>query len=158
MKRLVLLLSIVATACGGKSTTSPAGGDTTTPTAGPTGPLASGQWASMDPKAKGEFMGKVVMPRMAELFKGFDAEEFGEMDCKTCHGKGAEDHTFKMPSPDLPGLSVDMIMNPDADHKAVTEFMAQSVKPEMAALLGLPEYSQDNPQGFGCFHCHPQVP
>ncbi|HVK75776.1 MAG TPA: hypothetical protein VM734_20740 [Kofleriaceae bacterium] len=112
----------------------------------------------MDHRARAKFMGKVVMPSMRALFEEFDAEAFGTMDCKTCHGPGADDHSFEMPNPQLDALSGDMIMNPDADHKAITEFMMTKVRPTMAQLIGAPEWSPETPEGLGCFACHPMKP
>lgn len=151
--RVILFSVLFLAACGSKS--SPSGGGGTGPEPKPAGgPLAAGQWDSMDHEAREHFMEDTVMPRMAAVFKGFDAGEFGQFDCTSCHGSGIADHTYKMPHPDLPALSVDEIANPDEDHKAITEFMMNTVKPEMAALLGKPEYTPENPQGFGCFNCH----
>jgi len=148
--------SLVIAACGGKA--KPAGGGGTEPTqAGPTGPLAAGQWESMGGKDRAMFMKNVVYPTMGDLFRSFDGEEFGEFRCETCHGKGVDDHSFEMPNPDLPALSGDMIAHPDEDHVAITEFMATKVKPTMAQLLGVPERGPDNPDGFGCFACHPMA-
>ncbi len=153
---LATLFALSAAACGGKSKGGGGGGGGggTGPDEPAPGPLAAGQWEGMDHEARADFMGKAVLPAMAAEFKAFDAVEFAEFDCKTCHGKGADDHSFEMPNADLPQLTVEMIMNPDADHKAVTEFMMTKVKPGMAKLLGKPEYGQDNPTGFGCAACH----
>jgi len=34
------------------------------------------------------------------------------------------------------------------------DFMMQKVKPKMAELLGMPEYDEEHPDGFGCQFCH----
>lgn len=155
-----LLISVLLlAACGGKSATpAGAGGGGTGPTEPAPGPLAAGQWDAMDHEARAAFMDKAVLPAMAAEFKAFDADRFGEFDCASCHGAGAADHTFKMPNPDIAALSLAEIQNPDADHKAITEFMMTKVKPGVATLLGKPEYSEANPQGFGCFNCHAMKP
>lgn len=154
---LIVLSLVVAAACGGTST--PAGGGGGGGGTGPTepapGPLAAGAWAAMDHDARAAFMDKAVLPAMAAEFKAFDGERFAEVDCATCHGAGAADHTFKMPNPDLHALDGAEIMNPPDDHKAITEFMMTKVKPGVAKLLGRPEYSAETPDGFGCFACHP---
>lgn len=155
--RAILISALFLAACGSKSSPGTGGGGTGPDEPAP-GPLAAGQWDTMDHEAREDFMKAAVLPKMEAAFKGFDAAEFGEFNCATCHGDGAADHSFKMPNPGLPSLSMDEIQNPDADHKAITEFMMQTVKPEMAALLGEPEYSPENPEGFGCFECHTMEP
>lgn len=150
---LSLALTLALAACGGKSTTpaarEPAPDTTATPT-----PLSAGAWEGMDDDARKEFMKKTVVPVMAAKFKAFDGDKFAEVDCKTCHGPGAADGKFDMPSGALPELDFD---HPDPDDKAISEFMAKEVKPTMAHLLGMPEYSPDNPTGFGCLECHTMV-
>jgi hypothetical protein len=34
------------------------------------------------------------------------------------------------------------------------KFMGTVVKPKVAELLGLPEWSPQNTTGFGCYQCH----
>jgi hypothetical protein len=41
-----------------------------------------------------------------------------------------------------------------ADKPQVTQFMATKVKPTMAQLLGMEEFTPDHPSGFGCYQCH----
>jgi hypothetical protein len=150
----VLTISALA-ACGGKSTPATGGGGGGTGPDEPpmTGPLAAGQWESMDHQARAKYMGDVVMPAMAAEFKAFDATEFAEFNCKTCHGKGADDHSFEMPTADLPVLTMELFQNPPEEEKAIMEFMATKVKPQMATLLGMPEKTETT-EGFGCTHCH----
>lgn len=153
-KITVVMALLLAAACGSKSPT-PSGTGAVEPAAGL---LAAGQWDAMDHEAREDFMSKAVLPIMAEKFKAFNADQYSDFDCASCHGAGAADDTFKMPSPDLPSLSMEEIQNPDADHQAITEFMMTTVKPTVANLLGEPEVSDENPQGFGCFNCHTMKP
>ena len=146
---LATLVSLSLLACGGGKSTTPK--EPTDHAAGPSGPLAPGAWEGMDDHARAEFMKNVVTPIMAEKFKAFDAEEFAEVNCKTCHGPGAAEGKFDMPSGALPELD---FQNPDPDDAAISEFMAKEVKPTMANLLGMPEYTPENPTGFGCLECH----
>ena len=37
------------------------------------------------------------------------------------------------------------------------EWMEKDIKPTMARLLKQPEYTPQNPKGFGCLECHTQV-
>jgi hypothetical protein len=145
-----ILVSLALAACGGKSGSSTTPADRTGGGAA-SGPLAPGAWDGMDEHARAQFMKNTVVPVMAAKFKAFDADKFAEIDCKTCHGPGAAEGKFDMPSGALPELD---FQHPDPDDKAIAEFMAKEVKPTMANLLGEPEYTPDNPTGFGCMHCH----
>ena len=48
-------------------------------------------------------MKQYVLPKAKELFAAFDPK-FGEVTCKTCHGDGVDNHTFKMPNPKIKPL------------------------------------------------------
>jgi hypothetical protein len=96
-----------------------------------------------------------VLPAMSKAFKGFDKKEFGKFTCKSCHGKGVKDGTYEMPNPDLHKLDFAKL-EAGKDHPKTAEFMANIVVPEMAAILGMKPMSADNPNGFGCLHCHTQ--
>jgi len=100
-------------------------------------------------------MKKVVTPKMRAVFQAFDAEDFQEFNCETCHGPGAKARHFKMPNPDLPRLTVaDRFKKHREEHPKATQFMMEKVVPEMAAALGMQPYNPETHQGFGCFGCH----
>jgi hypothetical protein len=100
-------------------------------------------------------MKTVVMPKSKELFAAFDAKEFGNMKCPTCHGDGAKNKTFKMPNPKLPKLSYTDGFKKHTDKKPeITKFMMEKVVPEMASLLGMQPYDPKTQKGFGCANCH----
>src|SRR5690348_4447646 len=61
-------------------------------------------WDKMDHSERMAYMKKVVLPTMRKEFADFDPKHFGKIMCKTCHGAGAEDDSYKMPNPDLPKL------------------------------------------------------
>jgi hypothetical protein len=129
------------------------------PASPPAGPQPSAKsWKGMTRHERGQYMGEVVLPRMKALFQGFDAQHFAVVDCATCHGPGAEDRTFRMPNGALSRL-------PDnaAGFQALARekpqwmrFMAEQVRPQMAALLGKEEIDMRNPKpdAFGCRNCH----
>ena len=51
---------------------------------------------SRDDKIK--FMKTKVMPTMKPVFQKFDAKEFGNFTCKTCHGKDPQKSKYEMPT------------------------------------------------------------
>lgn len=118
-------------------------------------------WKDMTHEQRGTYMKKVVQPRMAQVFRAFDPEEFKEFRCATCHGKDAKERDFKMPNPHLKELPTTEEGFQELMQKKPEwmKFMGQQVKPEMAKLLGLPEYDPKNPQPgqFGCGACHPMA-
>jgi hypothetical protein len=113
-------------------------------------------WEAMSKDQRKEYMKAVVMPRMKETFVAFAADHYAQMNCMTCHGDGAADGTFKMPNPKLPALPTtpDGFKKLMADKPQVTQFMATKVKPHMAQLLGMEEFTPEHPSGFGCYQCH----
>jgi hypothetical protein len=97
-----------------------------------------------------------VMPKMGAAFTAFDPAKYAAPKCNLCHIAGVKDHTFKMPDAELPKLP----SNP-ADFQAIAAknpkmmgFMAKTVVPQMAALVGEAPYDPVAKAGFGCFECH----
>lgn len=115
-------------------------------------------WKDMDKKERATFMKKVVLPKAKTLFATIDPKM--TTNCKTCHGKGAEDHTFKMPNPDIKALpsTPEAFMawikkNPDEGKWA--KFMGEKFTPEMAQLFGKTPFDPQTKTGdFGCIACH----
>ncbi len=147
MKRSVVLASLlVAAACGSKSPATTTGGSETA-----TAVLPDVPFEQLDHDQQIQFMKQKVVPTMAPLFKEHDPQEFADFGCTTCHGPGAEKGEFEMPNPELPKLNfADMSKFKPED----VEWMTKVIKPTMATLLKEPEYSEQNPKGFGCLHCH----
>ena len=147
---------VIAAACGGKSstTTTPGGGSA----AEDTPPPAGMAFKDMNADQRVAYMKLTVVPTMKPLFQQFDAKEFAEFNCKTCHGSGATDGTFEMPTPDLPRLPTPenfAAYAQDPKHGPWIEFMATKVKPEMAKLLMETEFDPKTNTGeFGCHACH----
>ena len=113
-------------------------------------------WKDMSHEQHVAHMKQVVLPGMKLEFAAWKPDEFGEMDCVTCHGESARNETFKMPNPDLPklpggpgGFEKLIAEEPDA-----AEFMAKVVVPKMAAMIGEKQYDPAEHKGFGCFNCH----
>jgi hypothetical protein len=112
-------------------------------------------WAKMTNDQKMEHMQQVVLPKSEEMFKAHDAKRYKKVTCATCHGKGANQGKFKMPSPDLPKLTTTGKFEEELKkHPAMTKFMMEKVVPDTAKLLGMPPYDPATQKGFGCFACH----
>jgi len=116
-------------------------------------------YKDLDKKQRGKFMKQYVLPKAKELFASFDPK-FGEVTCKTCHGDGVDDHTFKMPNPKIKPLpsTEEAFMtwvkqNPEEAKWA--GFMSQQLEPEMAKILGMKPFDPRTKSGeFGCIACH----
>ena len=132
----------------GSGSGSGSGSDTATTGTGDEDPFLA-----MTKEEKLKVMKTQVVPTMGKAFKEFDKKKFARFGCKTCHSKDSvADGSYKMPNPDLPKLDFKAIEK-GKDAK-IAEFMGTTVKPGMAKILGLPEFDDDHPKGFGCLHCH----
>jgi hypothetical protein len=113
-------------------------------------------WKDKTREQREAHMRSAVHPFMSAMFAGFDRERFAVVECRTCHGSGAADGTYRMPNPDLPRLpgASDGFERLMAEKEQITTFMANAVVPAMASMLGEKPYGPDAPDGFGCFRCH----
>jgi mono/diheme cytochrome c family protein len=115
-------------------------------------------WKDMTPEQKGRYMKEVVVPKAKVAFQAYDADEYKKFNCATCHGDKAKARKFKMPSPDLPALPGNQAGFAALMEKKpkMMKFMAETVKPAMAKMLGVPEFDPKKPEagGFGCTGCH----
>ena len=157
---LVSILFVSLAACGSKkpTTTEPTGGGAGTGSAeGSAMPAAPKSFDQMDHAEKIKLMKEHVVPEMGAEMTAFDPKRWPKVECKTCHGKSAEDGTFKMPNPDLPKLQGEWFgPNPPADKKEILQFMEEKMKPDLGKILGLPLLDPKNPapNAFGCTACH----
>ena len=110
-------------------------------------------WEKMDHSERMAYMKKVILPTMRKEFAAFNPDKFAKMTCKTCHGAGAEDDSYTMPNPQIWKLPNSKEGWAKADTNFV-KFMRFTVKPKMASLLGIPEFSMQTKTGFGCGNCH----
>ena len=128
------------------------------PTQAPAAAPVQVAWKDLPKEQRGKYMATVVVPRMREVFRAYDANEFAEFGCKTCHGKSARERGFEMPNPELPELpsTQEEFGKLMKDNPEWVKFMAEKVTPEMATLLGAQPFEPKNPQpgAFGCGNCH----
>jgi hypothetical protein len=121
-------------------------------------PAAKIDWATMKYEARKKYMKSTVLPEMKKVFAAFDPKAFANVTCATCHGKDAAEKKFKMPNGDLPKLPGPTdragFMALAEKKPEVVKFMGTQVKPKMASLLGLPEWTPASPTGFACYNCH----
>jgi len=88
-------------------------------------------------------MERRVLPRMRDVFTGFDDAIFPEVTCETCHRSPGH----RMPDPRLPRLSPDGRFDLEFRHSPeLTMFMYREVVPAMRSVLGDPD--------LDCFTCH----
>lgn len=109
-------------------------------------------WAQMDDSERMAHMGAVVMPRMQAIFEGHDAERFSTFGCATCHGSGASDGNFEMPSTSLPQLdAANLYKKHRKESPDMVKLMWKQVEPAMGEALAVT-------YGFGgaisCDSCH----
>lgn len=96
-----------------------------------------------------------VLPIAAEDFRTYDAERFPNMGCEGCHGDNAEAVRYQMPSAQLPRLPAPGSPQwTQMEQSPGFRFMADTVTPTMATLIGEEQYSAQHTDGFGCFGCH----
>jgi cytochrome c5 len=143
-KHISMAVCLFVAACGGGEDSKPA----PEPTA----------YEDMSFQQREALMRDVVLPKMTETFVAFDAK-FKGMDCKTCHGDGATDGTYAMPSPQIPVLPGSEAAFgeyvKDPEQARWTQFMIDQVWPQMASLLQVAKFDPaTSPGGFSCSNCH----
>lgn len=119
-------------------------------------------WKDMNADQRKEYMEHVVMPKAKEVFAAFDPK-YQTMDCKTCHGPGAEDGSFEMPNakirplPNTPDAFM-ALMAKDPEVQRFTPFMAGKVEPMMGELLHMTVFDPKTNTGeLSCATCHTLV-
>lgn len=112
-------------------------------------------WKDKSRDDKLAIMKTVVMPKMKAEFQAFDAKEFKDFTCKTCHGEAAKEGKFEMPNPKLPKLNAkDGFKAHQKKHAKMLEFMMHKVVPGMADAMGVKPFDPATKEGFGCGGCH----
>ncbi|WP_437797048.1 hypothetical protein [Sorangium sp. So ce693] len=139
MKRVLIAMCLVVAACGGEDEAEPVA------------------WKDMSFEQRYAFMEDVVLPQMTETFVAFDAK-FEGMNCATCHGGGAADGSYAMPSPQLPALPASeeafAERTKDPEYARWGTWMFETVLPQMADQLQVATYDPATGTGFSCNSCH----
>jgi hypothetical protein len=118
-------------------------------------------WSQLDHRERMHVMKQRVLPLARTLFRELDAERYAHVDCTTCHGDRALDGDYSMPNPALlplafgPGSGYAELKR---QHPQMIAFMKDKLSPGVGDVLGLSKWSDDNPEGFGCWSCHPRKP
>jgi hypothetical protein len=149
-----LAIAFTALTLAAPSTRAADGGSA--PAAPAAAPAAKIDWEHMTFEEKKKYMKSTVMPEMKKAFQTYDAKTYKKFNCATCHGEGATTGKFKMPNAKLPKLptSREGFMALQQKKPEAVKFMGEVVKPKVAQLLGLPEWTPQNTSGFGCYQCH----
>lgn len=90
-------------------------------------------------------------PIFTEIFQEYDAEQYANFSCESCHGAEMREREFAMPPPDLPPVPLPgtpAYQQMAAEHPEDTRFMEEVVTPTMQTMLGMGAT-------FTCNGCHP---
>lgn len=104
-----------------------------------------------------DWMGLEVFPKMRALFVEHDSEKYSEFACQTCHGKDMEMVDFEMPNSLFALSKTNTLAAAKEYDENTTQFMLETVVPEMAKLLDMEPYNAETNAGFGCLGCHPSA-
>jgi hypothetical protein len=112
-------------------------------------------WPEMSLEQKKAHMAEVVLPRPAPVFRLWRPERFTLIDCTLCHGPGASEGRYRMPSAHLPRLSGAVLLGPEFEkYPDTTSLKLNRLVPVMSESLGLRKFSIITRRGFGCYSCH----
>ena len=160
LKRALLLGSLLLAVAGCPTSGGSGDDDDDTPPPDPCEGYEQpdGVFADYSDEEQRLYMQCVVMPEFTPIFREFDADEYANFSCDTCHGEGSgAAGDFEMPNDDLFTLEFSGFpysQDPDPEIAAYGEFMEDEVVFQMAELLGRSTDFQ-SPDFFGCYGCHP---
>jgi hypothetical protein len=114
-------------------------------------------WEHMSFAERKKVMKSSVFPELKKAFQAADPKRFKKFTCATCHGEaGVTGGKFKMPNSALPKLPGDHAGMTALEQKKpeIFKFMETVVKPKVAELIGISQWTPQNPKGIGCYTCH----
>ena len=112
-------------------------------------------WDDMDISQRKRHMQQAVLPVAVSVFSSWRPERYARVDCTLCHGKGAREERFDMPTDHLPRLSGALLLGPEfSAHPETTRLKLNELVPRMAEALGKKPFSLLTRRGFGCYSCH----
>lgn len=125
----------------------------------PVGPIdmAGNQltWSEMSFVQRRVHMQNKVLPSAAKLFGEWRPQRFKKADCTLCHGPGALNGDFNMPTSYLPPLSGELLLGPEFEkYPETTRLKLDRLVPMMSEALGVKSFSIITRKGFGCYSCH----
>ncbi|MDX2019024.1 MAG: hypothetical protein SF187_02190 [Deltaproteobacteria bacterium] len=110
------------------------------------------RWDDMSHEERMEVMKAEVMPRAKELFAALDPAEYADADCTLCHGAGAKEGKFAMPSSEPPSFKMTMF----EDKPEISAFMKDKLVPLLAHATGKQPFDPATGEGdVKCVSCHP---
>jgi hypothetical protein len=113
-------------------------------------------WEDLDTEGRREFMNWEVFEPMKALFQDFDATEYADFDCETCHGDNMWAVDFDMPNggPALSLSGFPFSQSSDPEEAAYGEFMEDDVIDDFVEILDITPFNPQTGEGFGCYGCH----
>jgi hypothetical protein len=157
---VALVTAACVAACGGARSPDaklpPAAGGAASTTSAPVPAPGPGEWATWTHAQKLAYMQTTFMEEERKVFASWEPVRFRELDCRTCHGPGARDGSFKLPNEDLAHLvpGKEGYEELFAHEPELFRFMQKTLVPETARLLGLPAFDMEKHTGFSCYQCH----
>jgi hypothetical protein len=126
------------------------------PAGSPIAPPGPGEWVTWSHERKLAYMKTTFMEEERKVFASYEPVRFRDMSCRTCHGVGVTEGTFRLPNPDLPVVAPgpEGFKELASQEPEVLAFMQKRVVPETARLLGVPAFDFETHRGFSCYQCH----
>jgi len=123
---------------------------------GPVGPQGRQlTWNEMNRDQRKALMQTVVLPQAAKLFRSWRPQRFKTVNCRLCHGPGADIEDFQMPTAHLPRLSGKLLLGPEFEkYPDTTRLKLDRLVPLMSHALGKQSFNLITRRGFGCYSCH----
>jgi hypothetical protein len=107
-----------------------------------------------DTEWKGAWMEQCMVPAIAPIMQGIDAEAYADFTCTHCHGADLGGGTYAMPGG--PVLDWDEAATWPTEYYDGTTLMGPMVEVALTAgeLLGYEPFDPGTGEGFGCGGCH----